>query len=166
MSFWRNYYHLVWGTKNRLSLLSRMFEQRLFNYLITKAKELEVIIFAINSTEDQVHAVVAIPPKQSVSSVVKHLKGSSAHYVNYVIDPGGAFQWQRGYGWITLGEKQRPIAVDYVRNKKQHHAENTTNSWFEYSAPEDQGAERVQGAVEKSIDESASIDIMFGELPF
>lgn len=165
-SFWRNYYHLVWGTKNRLPLIRSEFEERLFNYIVSKSKELDVLVFAINGTEDHIHAVVAVPPKQSVTSVVKHLKGSSTHYLNYVIDPGGTFQWQRGYGCLTLGEKQRPIAEAYVRNQKQHHAV-TTNSWLEYYAAEDQGVNHMGSEVgERKMRESAAAYDVFGELPF
>jgi len=163
MSFWRNYYHLVWATKNRLPLIRSEFEQRLFNYLVSKAKELEVLVFAINGTDDHVHTVVAVPPKQSVANVVKHLKGSSTHYLNYVIDPGGTFQWQRGYGCLTLGEKQRPIAEAYVRNQKQHHAEDSTNSWLEYYVAEDQG---IKDVGERMLREPGSNYEVFGELPF
>ena len=167
MSFWRNYYHFVWATKNRLPLIRSEFEQQLFNYMVSKARELEVLVFAINGTGDHIHAVVAVPPKQSAASVVKHLKGSSTHYLNYAIDPGGTFQWQRGYGCLTLGAKQRPIAEAYVRNQKQHHVEGTTNSWLEHYAAEDQGVNNVSSEVgERKMREAAGAYDVFGEYPF
>ena len=48
MPFWRLNYHLVWSTKNRESLIQPNIEQRLYGYLINKAAELGVYVYAIN----------------------------------------------------------------------------------------------------------------------
>ena len=85
MAFWRNYYHLTWATKNRLPLIQTEFETQLYSYMIKKASKLDVFVYAINGTEDHMHIVAAIPPKQSVADVVKHLKGASSHYVNHEV---------------------------------------------------------------------------------
>ena len=39
MSFWRNYYHITWATKNRLPLILPDFEARLYAYMVKKAAE-------------------------------------------------------------------------------------------------------------------------------
>jgi REP element-mobilizing transposase RayT len=160
MTFWRNYYHLVWATKDRLALIRSDFEAELFHYIVSKARELEVIVYVINGTENHVHAVVAIPPKYSVAEVVKHIKGSSAHYINSKINPGENFKWQRGYGCLTLGEKQRPIAEAYVQNQKSHHDQNSTNAWLENIEVENGW---VNG---KSIREEFSVYNSDRDLPF
>ena len=49
------------------------------------------------------------------------------------------FQWQRGYGALTLGEKQRAAAIEYVRRQKQHHQQQTTNAWLERVDEFDEG---------------------------
>jgi putative transposase len=144
MSFWRNYYHLTWGTKNRSPLICPDFEQQLNNYIVKKAAELGVFVYDINGTDDHIHLVVSVPPSKSVAEVVKHLKGSSAHYVNHVILPGVHFGWQAGYGCLTVGEKQRPIAESYVRSQKQHHSEGFTNARLERHTEEDEGPDDMQ----------------------
>ena len=83
MSFWRNYYHLTWATKNRLPLIQTEFEKQLYSYMVKKAAELNVFVYAIDGTEDHTHVVVAVPPKHRIADVVKTLKGASAHYVNH-----------------------------------------------------------------------------------
>ena len=130
MSFWRNYYHLVWATKQRSPFLQPDVEQPLYAYMINKAAELEVYVYAINGWVEHTHLVVAIPPKHGVAEVVKKIKGASSHYVNHVLRPEDEFAWQRGYGCMTMGESQRSIAEAYVRNQKQHHAQQTTNGWL------------------------------------
>jgi len=78
------------------------------------------------------YIIPAIPPKHSVAWVVKILKGSSAHFVNTELRPPGLyFAWQRGYGSLTIGERQRAAAIDYVLRQKEHHQQQTTNAWLE-----------------------------------
>ncbi len=144
MSFWRLYYHLVWSTKNRLPLITPEIEPGLFSYFQRKAAETGSFTHAINGGKDHLHLVVAIPPELSIAQFVKLIKGSSSHYVNYTIQPEFTFAWQRGYGALSLGEKQLQLAIDYVDNQKQHHAHQTTISWLERSLEENAGPEKPE----------------------
>ena len=139
MTFWRLYYHLVWATKNREPLIQPEMEEQLYAYLVRKAAELEVYVYAVNGWYDHPHIVAAIPPKYAVADVVKHLKGASAHYVNHDMQAAAHFQWQRGYGALTLGEKQKATAIEYVQRQKQHHHQHTTNGWLERADEFDEG---------------------------
>ena len=62
MTFWRNYYHLVWATKKRMPFIEAHLEKPLFGYMI--------------------RMIVAIPPKLSVADAVKNLKGARSHYIH------------------------------------------------------------------------------------
>jgi REP element-mobilizing transposase RayT len=139
MPFWRTYYHIVWATKERLPLLTEKVESALYSYLEYKARELQVRTYAIDGCRDHVHLVVSIPPKHSVASVVKVLKGSSSHHINTLAISDGAFSWQRGYGVLTVGERQLEKAIAYVERQKEHHREQTTNSWLEHTNQFDEG---------------------------
>jgi putative transposase len=157
MPYWRNYYHITWATQDRLPLILPAFEKQLFSYMVKKASDFEVFVYALNGTQDHVHLVVAIPPKHTVAGIVKSLKGASAHYVNHVICPADHFAWQRGYGCLTVGEKQRTIAEAYVLNQKQHHAENTSNSWLERYSEEDEGPSNSSDTHARTIHEEKPI---------
>lgn len=139
MPFWRTYYHLVWATKKRAALIDAEVEPFLYQYLFSKARELEVRVYAANGWTDHVHMVVSIPPRLAVADVVRRLKGASAHYLNHDLEMADHFQWQRGYGVLTLGERQRPVAVEYVERQKEHHGHQTTNGWLERINEFDEG---------------------------
>lgn len=141
MPFWRTYYHLVWGTKNRQEDITSTVEPILFQYLINKAVENEVRVYAINGWYEHVHLVVSIPPKLSVADAVKRLKGASSYYINEQNLLKEQFAWQRGYGVLTVGERQLDKAIDYVERQKEHHQQQTTNSWLERMDVEDEGPE-------------------------
>ena len=166
MSFWRTYYHLVWATKKREHLITAEIERHLFPYLIRKASELGVYVYAIGGWYDHVHVVGSIPPRIAVAKTVKHLKGSSSHYINQMISP---FAWQRGYGVLTLGELQRPKAVAYVQNQKEHHEQQSTNAWLERYTEFDEGPPDVGiliDAVPSVLREAEVIYDILGESPF
>jgi len=143
MSFWRHYYHLVWATKDREPLIQPEVEKRLRAYIVSKSVEQTVYVYAIGTCLDHIHLVVAIPPKLSVAKVVKRIKGASSHFVNHVLRPPDYFSWQRGYGSMSMGETQLPVAVAYVENQKQHHAEQSVNSWLERYCQEDEGPQVI-----------------------
>lgn len=139
MPFWRSFAHLVWTTRNREPLIRPEIEEPLYAAMISKAAEMGCFVHAVNGVADHVHLIVSIPPKHSVSTVVKHLKGNSSHFVNHVLPAGSQpFAWQRGYGFLSMGESQCQRAIAYVQNQKQHHAAETTNLWLERVADEEE----------------------------
>jgi putative transposase len=124
MPFWRLYYHLIWSTKNREPFIDEKLELRLYPYLIDKANRLDCQVFAIGGWLEHVHVVTSIPPKYSVAETVQRLKGASSHDFE-------GLAWQRGYGALSIGERQKSIAIEYVENQKVHHGQQTTLAWLE-----------------------------------
>lgn len=131
MSYWRLFYHAVWGTKGRLALIDPAWEADLHGYIWGKASALECIPHAINGMPDHVHIVISIPPKLSVAKLIGQLKGASSHRANEVFVTDQSFAWQAEYGVLSFSEKSLSTIVDYVKNQKKHHAENTLNMAME-----------------------------------
>jgi REP element-mobilizing transposase RayT len=166
MSFWRLYYHLVWATKNREPTITPNLESKLYPYLLKKAAELDVRVYALNGWLDHVHMVVSIPPKLAVADVVKNFKGASAHYLNQETASNEAFIWQRGYGVLSVGERQKSIAIAYVQSQKEHHKNTTTNAWLERCVDIDEGPSdsvTALSAVASSIRDQQEIYELMGE---
>jgi putative transposase len=154
-------YHLVWATKNREHLIRPEIEGRLHGYIVGKAAELGVHVYAINGWCDPVHLVVSIPPKHAVAYVVKRLKGASSHDLNDSGELGYHLAWRRGYGALSLGERQRPVAEAYVADQKQHHECQTANAWLERytefdAGPDDTGI--TPGMVPATLREQVTYD--------
>ena len=170
MSFWRNYYHLVWATKKREPLIQPEFEAQIYSYIVNKGAEMGIYTYAIGGVADHIHLIAAIPPKHAVAYVVKNLKGASSHYVNHVIRPAYlTFAWQIGYGCLTLGETQRPIAEAYVRMQKQHHKDQSTNRWLERCEELDEGPEstgRTSDDINRVNEPEATYQVKPGDFPF
>ena len=153
MPFWRLYYHLVWGTKNREPLIDEGIEKRLFPYLVDRANELDCRVLAINGWNDHVHMVISIPPKYAIAEVVKRLKGASSHDFD-------GLGWQRGYGALSVGERQCQIAIGYVKNQKEHHTQHTM------IAPLERMDEEEAESDNQTVHEAAGEYIAGEDLPF
>ena len=124
MPYWKLYYHIVWGTKNRLAFISPKWEKDLYGYLWGKATVLECVPHAIGGMSDHIHVVLSIPPKLAVAKTIGLLKGSSSHHINEnYLD--GTFAWQAEYGVFSFAERSLSRIVAYVNNQKEHHVENT-----------------------------------------
>lgn len=154
MTFFRAYYHLIWSTKYRSPVLTSEIEEHLYPLLVNKALNLGCQVFAINGWVDHVHMVMSIPPKYSVSEVVKLLKGASSYDLK--------IKWQVGYGVLTVGERQKDIPIRYVENQKQHHASKSTNTWLERSDDaEEEGHEIREAGSKYEIKEDDGEGLLF-----
>lgn len=87
MSYWKLYFHFVWGTKNRLPLIDSVLEPELYRAIAAKAQKLGGFMHAIGGIEDHVHFAVSIPPKVGVArTVINHratYKGGSSRLARF-----------------------------------------------------------------------------------
>jgi putative transposase len=135
MPYWKLFYHVVWGTKNRLDLIDPAWEKDLYGYMWGKATALGCIPHAINGMSDHTHVVISIPPKLCVATVVGQLKGASSHHINQNY-AGGSFLWQAEYGVFSFSESSLFRVVNYVDHQKKHHANDTLNLGMENMQPD------------------------------
>jgi putative transposase len=129
MSYWRLYYHFIWGTKDRQPLITSEIEPQLYKVIAAKviaAKVIDMgcILHAVGGVEDHIHLVVSVPPRLALADFISQVKGSSSHFVSHVIQPDIAFAWQGEYGVVSFGEKHLKTIVGYVKGQRQHHAES------------------------------------------
>jgi len=123
-SYNRVFVHLIWGTWDRLPLVSEQITVRLYAALAAKCREHKCVPLVIGGVENHVHLLVELYSTISVADLVKELKGASSHLVTHEIAPGEFFKWQGSYGAVSVNPEELDIVVRYIRNQKQHHAEN------------------------------------------
>jgi len=118
-AYWRLFYHLVWGTKDRLELIDHERAEVMRNAFAAVSTDHGVFIHAIGWMPDHVHLAVSIPPKIAVADYSQSLKGTSSFRINQA--GGNAFKWQPGYGVITFNERLLPTVSEYIENQQEHH---------------------------------------------
>jgi REP element-mobilizing transposase RayT len=139
MPYYRLFYHMVWGTKNREPLIKAEFETPLHNVIAAKAKKLGAFVYAVGGIEDHIHLVATVPPKISLADFIGQVKGNSSHFVNHELSIPHHFKWQAEYGVVSFGGKQLDMVVKYAKNQHQHHTDGTLISFLERTEPETDG---------------------------
>ena len=123
--------HLCWATWDRKPLITPALEGPLYAAFTAKCVDLDVVPVAIGGTVDHVHLLLRLTPVAAVADVVKHLKGSSSHFMAHRIQPGRLFKWQGAYGAFTVSPSGVPVVRNYILRQKEHHAANTTHRTME-----------------------------------
>jgi len=136
MPYWRLFYHCVWRTKDGELLIAPEWEASLHNVIAAKATDLGAFVHAVGGVEDHVHLVVSVPPKIALSTFIGQVKGTSSHFANHELDLDIYFAWQAEYGVVSFGGKMLGTVVQYVKNQRKHHAEETTIATLERVMPE------------------------------
>lgn len=129
MSYTNFLYHIVFGTKGRLPLITNELKPRLHEYLGGTVRGLGGIAFEINGMNEHVHLLVKIPPIIKFSDFMRDLKANSSKWVNQTTN--GKFGWQRRYGAFTVSESQFEIVRNYIRKQEEHHKKFDFKNEFE-----------------------------------
>jgi len=74
---------------------------------------------------DHLHLFIGLNPKQSVSDLMRLVKGDSSEFVNKEKFTQHKFYWQDGYGAFSNSRSQIDSVVKYILNQKEHHATKT-----------------------------------------
>ncbi len=128
---WRLFYHAVWATEDRASLLEGEVRRVVYDAIRRKADELGVVLHAIGGTEDHVYVVLTVPPQTVVADCIRALKLASAVAVNLPRRTLTPLRWQKGYGVFTFGERSLPSVIAYVEEQVERHRRGDINAYYE-----------------------------------
>lgn len=115
------FFHVVFGVKERRSLLDKQLREELFRYIVGIAKVKYFQISIINGTKDHVHILMLLKPGMSVSKAVQLIKSNSSRWIHEKFNDLKIFAWQEGYGAFTVSLSQLPKVKQYIMNQEKHH---------------------------------------------
>lgn len=124
-SFVKNWIHLIWTTKIRERNLHVDLRVALFNHLVEKAEELNILIEKINVQPEHIHLLFNLQSDKKLKDMVKQLKGESSRWINENGLVQDRFQWQRGYGAFSVSASQIETVKNYIHNQDEHHSRRT-----------------------------------------
>ena len=121
--------HVVWSTKYRYSVLEGDIKQRCRTLLIQICEAEDVEILKGVVSKDHVHMHINYRPSQSVSSMVKKLKGRSSRklqqeFLELKKRYWGQHFWAIGFGCWSTGN----ITDEMVNEYLEHHRRPTDNN--------------------------------------
>jgi len=119
------YVHCVFAVKYRQAIIQPEWEDRLQMYITGILQNNGHKLLAINSMPDHLHFFVGLNPHQSISDMLRLIKGDSSKFINAEGFTRRKFYWQDGYGAFSNSRSQINSVVKYILNQKQHHSKKT-----------------------------------------
>ena len=117
--------HLIFSTKNRVSIITPDVEPDLFAYMGGILKNCESRLLDAGGTSDHVHLLVSQSKNIALSALMKELKRSSSAWIKTAGRRFLAFHWQDGFGAFSIGPRDMPAMKRYIANQKEHHRKQT-----------------------------------------
>jgi putative transposase len=119
--------HFVFAPKGRENILLDSFREPLHKYItgIVQSGQYSSHVLATGSVEDHIHLLVSVHPTLAPSKLMQLVKTNSSRWINEQGFLPTKFEWQEGYGIFSHSISQKPVAIRYVRNQREHHRKKT-----------------------------------------
>jgi putative transposase len=122
-----NLVHCVFSTKNRIDAISSQLQEPLYAYVFGIGNNLGIEILALGGTANHIHILIALPPSNSLSDVIRDLKANSSRWMK---QNRRDFAWQEGFGAFSVSASQAPKVKAYIRNQAEHHRKRNFEEEF------------------------------------
>ena len=125
--------HIVWVTKYRYHVLKGEIQKRCRELLIQICDAEDIRILKGSVSKDHVHMLIEYPPSQSVSEIVRRLKGRTSRrlqqeYPELQKRYWGKHFWAIGYGAWSTGSISEQMVEEYLEHHR--HPSNADNENF------------------------------------
>ena len=121
MSYVRIWVHVVFGTKNKETLLIKNVKIKLLKHIKENAKDKNIFIDEINGDKNHIHCLISLGVGQSISKVSQLIKGESSFWINKNKITKAKFEWADEYFAVSVSESQVDVVRKYIRNQEEHH---------------------------------------------
>jgi putative transposase len=115
--------HLVWVTKYRYKVLTGGIQKRCRELLIQICDAEDVRVLGGVVSKDHVHMHIEYPASQSISNLIKRLKGRTSRllqreYTELQKRYWGKHFWAIGYGAWSTGNITEKVIEEYLKHHK------------------------------------------------
>jgi REP element-mobilizing transposase RayT len=122
-------YHIVYSTKNREPRITT-YKKDLHKFICSNIIQEGGQVFSVNGTDDHIHIAAKLLPRNSVSNILKLIKGNSSKWVNEQNKCRSHFSWQKGYGAFTISKSKLNTVIRYINSQEVHHRKKTFKEEF------------------------------------
>ena len=106
-------------------MIQKQWKVELYKYMTTIIQNESHKVLQINGMPDHIHILFGMRPVQSLSDLMKKLKGESSAWINRKGFCKNRFSWQEGYGAFSYSKSQLPRVIRYIENQEEHHRKKT-----------------------------------------
>ena len=111
----------VFAVKNRRAMIQSEWKDELYKYMTGIIQNDNHKLLQINGMPDHVHVFFGMRPTQSLSDLMKKLKGESSAWINKRGFCQTKFSWQEGFGAFSYAPSQVPQVIRDIKNQEEHH---------------------------------------------
>lgn len=108
-----------------MCVIGNTWKEELYRYITGIVQNQGHKVLAINGMPDHVHLFFGMRPAQSLSDLMRAVKGDSSKWINDKRFVRGRFSWQEGYGAFSYSKSHVPNVIQYIRNQENHHRKRT-----------------------------------------
>ena len=113
--------HIVFSTKERHPFITPHIRPRLYDYIGGIIRQQRGVLYAIGGMPDHVHLLIRWRPDESVSDLMRRVKGASSHWIHETYPELAAFAWQAGYAAFSVSKSSENAVKAYIANQEEHH---------------------------------------------
>ena len=117
--------HSVMAVKHRAALINHTWNNRLHAYMTAILQRNGHKMLCINSMPDHLHMLFGFRPNQSLSDLMRILKGETSEWINQQGFCKHQFRWQEGYGAFSFKRSDLPMVANYIETQEEHHKKKT-----------------------------------------
>ena len=135
--FGQSQYHVVLVPYKRSKMFGRAdIRMRLADIFVTIAGRHQFVVKAMEIMKDHVHLFISIRPSQSISDVIRYLKGGSSFELRKVFPELDAYHrcrlWSAGKFYRPIGEVNEETIKHYIEDTqtKHHTEERMPRAWL------------------------------------
>ena len=119
------YIQFVFAVKYRISIIQPEWEDELYKYITGIVRNYGHKIIALNGMHDHTHVFLGFHTTQTISDLMRLVKGESSEWINTRNFCNGRFVWQEGYGAFSYSRIQVNQVCQYINNQKIHHGKKS-----------------------------------------
>ncbi|KAA5533310.1 IS200/IS605 family transposase [Taibaiella lutea] len=111
----------VFAVKFRNAQITEAIKEELYKYISGIVQNYNHKLLAINGMPDHIHIFIGMRPTQSISDLMKEVKGGSSLWINSRKVLNEKFEWQEGYGAFSYSKSHLQNVIHYINNQELHH---------------------------------------------
>ena len=128
--------HIVWVTKYRYEVLRGDIQKRCREIIIQICDAEDIRIIKGVVSKDHIHMHIEYPPKQSISNIVKKLKGRTSRilqmeFKEFSKQYWGKHFWAIGYGAWSTGNVSQDMVDEYLEHHRNPSNRDSGNMMLE-----------------------------------
>lgn len=124
------YFHIVFTVWRGRPVLRGEIETYFHELVQQICHRHQYALMAMETMPNHVHILIAKPPWEDISEIVKNIKGASSRYIfqqfGYLRgDLGSNHLWTRGFEYVKHNDASLPAVMAYIKNQKTKPAGKT-----------------------------------------